>query len=162
VLDWLGEQGSLTRRVQLACPGRFWVEVLRQERRRPYASEVALLRVRPTTRALVREVRLHCAQASWVYARTLIPVTSLRGAARRLTLLGSRPLGAVLFADPSAVRLAMEFACLLPGHLLFETAVAGLSRRPPLLWGRRTLFRLAGKPLLVNEIFLPELFGEAG
>jgi chorismate--pyruvate lyase len=25
------------------------------------------------------------------------------------------------------------------------------------IWGRRSLFRLSGQPLLVNEIFLPDL-----
>ena len=161
VLDWLQDVGSLTRRVQGACHGRFWVEVLRQDRARPFASEVALLSVRHSSTALIREVQLHCDQGSWVYARTVIPMTSLRGSARRLTLLGSRPLGAVLFADPSVTRMKMEFARLLPGQVLFEAAVAGMTSRPQALWGRRTLFRLAGKPLLVNEIFLPALFGNA-
>lgn len=70
-------------------------------------------------------------------------------------MLGNRPLGAVLFADPGVVRGVTQYSQLLPGQELFESAVAGLSIRPGSLWGRRTLFYLAAKPLLVNEIFLP-------
>ena len=35
--------------------------------------------------------------------------------------------------------------------------MTSVGRRVDDLWGRRTLFRYAGKPLLVNEIFLPAI-----
>ena len=38
--------------------------------------------------AIVREVELLCGETPWVFARTLIPATSLRGPARRLAMLG--------------------------------------------------------------------------
>lgn len=155
--DWLVDAGSLTRRVQAACDGEFRVEVRRQTRSRPLPSETARLKMRNHVVALVREVSLRCGEQPWVFARTLIPLSSLRGSARRLTMLGNRPLGALLFADPSAERGSMEFARLLPGHHQFELAAAGLEQRPAELWGRRTLFHFDGKPLLVNEIFLPDL-----
>lgn len=160
VFDWLSDTGSLTRRVQHACDGCFRVKVRRQSRLRPLPSEIARLAMRGHVVALVREVSLHCDERPWVFARTLIPLSSLRGSARRLTMLGNRPLGALLFADPSAERGMMEFARLLPGHHLFELAADGLGQRPAELWGRRTLFRFAGKPLLVNEIFLPDLLDQ--
>ena len=47
------------------------------------------------------------------------------------------------------------FRLAISGQSLFESAVEDLPVRPRSLWGRRTLFHLAGKPLLVNEIFLP-------
>ncbi len=153
---WLRDPASLTRRVIGACPGRFRVQVLRQHWARPLPSEAALLGMRRGERALLREVRLQCDGRSWVFARTLIPVGSLRGRARRLGQLGSRPLGAVLFADPTTRRGALQQARLGPRHALFHEALAGLPvERPEALWGRRTLFIYAGQPLLVNEIFLP-------
>ncbi|MEO5343265.1 MAG: chorismate lyase [Gammaproteobacteria bacterium SHHR-1] len=155
--DWLEDSGSLTRRLQAACGQGFGVQLLEQRRHRPLPSEAARLALHPGRLALVREVRLNCGDQTWVFARSLIPLTSLRGAARRLTRLGNRPLGALLFADPSAERGLMEFARLQPGQSLYEKAVAGLAQRPERLWGRRTLFRFAGKPLLVNEVFLSEL-----
>lgn len=105
--------------------------------------------------ALLREVELLCDEQPWVFARTLIPASSLRGRARCLAHLRSKPLGAVLFADPATRRLALEVARLDARHALFHAASAHLSEKPAELWGRRTLFAYAGKPILVNEIFLP-------
>jgi chorismate--pyruvate lyase len=124
---------------------------------RPQPGERRLLHLRRGTGALVREVELHCAGRPWVFARTLIPPVSLRGAGRRLARLRDRPLGAVLFADPGVQRGPVEVARLLPQHLLFRRAAASLVGHPPLLWARRTLFYMAGRPLLINEVFLPEL-----
>jgi chorismate--pyruvate lyase len=107
--------------------------------------------------ALIRDVVLHCDASPWVFARTLIPASTLKGPARRLMLLGERPLGAVLFSDPKVRRGSTMFAKLNPGHALFDTACVHLQQRPELLWGRRTLFYVGLKPILVNEIFLPDL-----
>ena len=155
VKAWLEDTGSLTRRVRFACNGRFNVHVRRQDSGKCYYDEARLLGADPSHYAVIREVELRCGEAPWVFARTIIPVMTLKGPARRLTMLGNKPLGAVLFADPSADRGQTQFSQLLPGQELFESAVIGLPARPDSLWGRRTLFYLAGKPLLVNEIFLP-------
>ena len=89
--------------------------------------------------------------------RTVIPVRSLRGRLRRLAHLGTRPLGAVLFADPSTVRGRMEVARFDIRHALYQAACAHSEAPPPELWGRRTLFRYQDKPLLVNEVFLHDI-----
>ncbi len=152
--DWLLHTGSLTRRVQQACAGRFSVRVEMQGWGRPRLDEYRALRLRIGRIALIREVHLLCDERPWIFARTIIPVTTLRGRERRLAHLGNRPLGAVLFADPHMQRGPVEVACIRPGSTLFATAVKGLQRRPAEIWGRRSVFRLGGKPLLVSEIFL--------
>lgn len=154
---WLKDRGSLTRAVIAACNGRFRVEVVGQGWGRPLPGEAHLLGSAGGAIALVREVRLHCDDRAWVYARTLIPATSLNGRARRLAYLGNRPLGAVLFADPATRRRRIQIARLHPRHALFAPAVAHLDSQPDELWGRRTLFEYAGKPILVNEFFLPDI-----
>jgi chorismate--pyruvate lyase len=103
----------------------------------------------------VREVELLCDEMPWVFARSVIPATSLRGRARRLGNLGERPLGGVLFADPGLRRGVTQIARLLPRHPLYAAACDHLIEKPGELWGRRSVFFFAGKPLLVNEIFLP-------
>ena len=153
--DWLSDQGSLTARIRRTCAGSFRVRVRHQGRATPLYSEGRLLGMRQGGAAIVREVELLCDEVPWVFARTVIPVTSLRGRARRLTMLGTRPLGEVLFADPRTQRLVMEMARLNPRHSLFHAATVSLETEPNELWGRRTLFRLDGSPLLVNELFLP-------
>jgi chorismate--pyruvate lyase len=154
---WLHDKESLTRRVQAACGPGFQVRLVRQGWGSPLYSEGRLLKMRRGEIAVIREVFLLCGEQPWVFARTLIPIHSLRGRARRLTRLGERPLGEVLFSHPGLRRGATQVARLLPKHRLFVAAVAGLGEVPTQLWGRRTLFYYAGKPLLVNEIFLPGL-----
>ena len=155
IRNWLEDTGSLTKKVREACDGRFSVQVRRQGSGKCLYDEARLLDITRTRYAVIREVELCCDATAWIFARTIIPMKSLSGPARRLTMLGNKPLGAVLFADPSVHRGQTQFAHLHPGQELFDTAVVGLSERPDSLWGRRTLFYLAGKPLLVNEIYLP-------
>ncbi len=152
---WLFDPASLTQRVQQACAGTFRVRVERQGWGRPRLDECRVLGLRSARRALIREVHLLCDEQPWVFARTIIPVTTLRGPQRQLAHLGSRPLGALLFADPQMRRGVVEVSRIVPGDVLFTDAVAGLRQPPAEIWGRRSVFWLGGKPLLVSEIFLP-------
>ncbi len=156
-LDWLLDNGSLTRRLMEACGEAFRVAPLDQGWRRPLLNEAGVLGMRPEHYALIREVHLLCGQQPWVFARTVIPPRTLGGKRRRLARLGNKPLGAVLFADCSMRRSPVQIARLRPGQWLFDAATAPLTETPAEIWGRRSLFYLAGHPLLVNEIFLPEL-----
>lgn len=152
---WLGDRGSLTRALIASCRGRFKVELIAQRRGDALPSEQALLDQGPPQATLVREVRLHCARHAWVFARTLIPFSSLRGPVNALTRLGQRPLGEVLFSDPTTRRIRVEVARITPRHRLFVRATAHLARKPAEIWGRRTLFAYRGQRILVNEVFLP-------
>jgi len=158
VASWVYDPGSLTRRVQQTCQDPFRVEVIAQYRGRPLLNEATRLRVHADQSALIREVYLYCGDSPWVYARTIIPHTTLTGRQRHLAHLGNRPLGAALFADTTMRRDEVEVACMRPMHRLFDTATAGLLQRPEMIWGRRSVFYLSGKPLLVNEVFLPPVF----
>ena len=155
VLRWLLDPASLTRRILAACQGRFRVEVLFQGWARPQHNELRELGMRQGSTGFVREVHLLCDDRPWVFARTVIPRTTLTGPRRCLTRLKSRPLGAVLFADPSMQRGPVEIAQLTPCDKLYPAAIQHLSQHPEKIWGRRSLFTLGGKPLLVSEIFLP-------
>lgn len=155
--EWLFDNGSLTRRLQQACAGEFRVEVVDQCWRQPRLNERRRLAMPPRRLALIRQVYLYCDDRPCVFARTIIPRETLSGAQRHLAVLGNRPLGAVLFADPHMYREPMEFARLQAGERLFTAAVQRLASPPAAIWGRRSLFYLAGKPLLVNEIFLPPI-----
>lgn len=145
---------SLTRRLQELCAGEFRVRVLKQGWARPSHEEARVLGLRAGAYANVREVHLLCHEHPSVFARTVIPPRTLKGRYRRLTRLGSRSLGAVLFSDKTMRRGGMEVARITAGHCLFERAVSHLRKRPAVIWGRRSLFHLAGKPLLLSEIFL--------
>lgn len=142
---WLADAGSLSQRLQRAAGGEFRVRVLSERWQSPTADEARALGISPRRRALIREVELLGRQGEpWVFARTVIPATTLTGVERRLLQLGSRSLGSYLFRDPSLERAPLR-ACRLE------------DRRHQHYWARRSVFRLHGKPLLVCEVFLPAM-----
>lgn len=154
--SWLLDTASLTLRLQQLCPEDFRVRVLSQVAGRPRLDEARALGMDPGGKALIRQVQLLCDGKPWVYARTIIPMSSLRGRLRRLASLGTRPLGGMLFADPGMRREIVELACIRKGQALYAEATRGLRTKPAEVWGRRAVFRIARKPLLVSEVFLPD------
>ncbi len=150
--SWLLDGGSLTRRLIRLCGSEFNVQLLREARNRPHLDEARALSIRWGEQARVREVYLCAGSTPLVYARTVIPFsTLLQGAARRLAHLGGRPLGALLFSSKGMRRGGIQVS-RVPGSLLQHD----LSDEP--VWGRRSVFYLADKPLVVSEYFLPSLF----
>ena len=123
----------------------------------PSADEAKRLKLKSRRYALVREVFLFCGVLPLVYARTVIPLKTLTGRQKQLAYLGDKPLGAFLFSQSCLERDVMELAVLTQGHQIFESASQALSDTPEKIWGRRSVFRLKNKPLLVTEVFLPAL-----
>jgi chorismate--pyruvate lyase len=152
---WLLDTASLTMRLQRLCLGKFQVRVLSQAWGMPRIDEARVLQMKPGRLAIIRQVQLLCDGQPRVYARTVIPVTSLRGKLQRLAHLGTRPLGGMLFADPGMQRGAVELARISRGQPLYQAATRHLRQHPAAIWGRRSVFRLSGRPLLVSEVFLP-------
>ena len=150
--SWLLDQGSLTQRLVDASHGNFRVEILKQCTERPRLSELRALNMNLSAKALVREVLLFGNNEPWVYARSILPLTTLVGPLRRFRKLDNRPLGALLFNDPTMRRGPMEIACITPANSRLPEQVSQFAEP---LWGRRSVFFLSGKPLLVSEIFLP-------
>jgi len=148
---WLFDQGSLTQKLISLSNQHFRVKVLQQKIERAQFSEYRALKLNSRRWTVVREVILYGNNTPWIYARTIIPLSTLKGKLRRLHYLGSRPLGGALFADPSLRRKTVEIASVAAQHL--PTKARGVQ---PLM-GRRSLFILKDKPLLVAEIFLEEL-----
>jgi len=154
-LSWLLDTSSLTQRLIAGSGGQFQVEVISEQWVKPMLSERELLGMNSDILARVRHVRLMCNGQPCVFARTVIPYTTLRGPVRRLSMLGNKSLGAVLFADPTMRRGDLEIAAIGKNDFLYEQAMKGIRQIRHHICGRRSLFYLSGKPLLVNEIFLP-------
>jgi len=152
---WLLGQDSLTRRLRACCHGEFRVSIVRQGWGWPSASERRALGMAPRTCAWIREVYLWCGAEPWVYARTVIPGATLTGRLRRLSRLGTRPLGEVIFADLSMRRGPVEVARVDAA----AGAPGSTARAAATVWGRRSVFWLREKPLLVCEFFLPDMLG---
>ena len=153
LLPWLFDASSLTARMIELCGKDFSVQVISQHWQKLNAEEASAMSLKHVRSALVRQVLLCCGDQPLVYARTIIPATTIQGAQRRYANMGSRPLGAMLFADRTMRREGVQVARLPAKHEANKyTKIAGP------VWGRRSVFRVAGKPLLVSEYFLPELF----
>ena len=157
--SWLTDSGSLTRRLQKHNEIDFSVQVLGNSWMRPLPDECRLLNIPMTQMSYQREVQLMDGNQANVYARTVIPLATFQTMKHRFNSLGTKPLGELLFTDPSVKRGPIEVACLKPGQWLYEMALLEQDDRPDELWGRRSYFYLGGKILLVNEIFLPTLTG---
>jgi chorismate--pyruvate lyase len=143
--DWLADAGSLTARLLEASNGDLRVRVLQQRLDVPKFSERQLLALGDRRRALVREVILYGTGQPWVYARSVLPLTTLTGRLRKLRQLSNQPLGELLFKDPTMRREPVQFA-----------SFAAASNSDKAIWGRRSIFTLDNKPLLVAEVFLPD------
>lgn len=141
---WLLDPGSLTQRLVSLSQGDFRVEVIRQGWYHPTRSEAKALGMRPRQLAIIREVQLIGNGQPWVFARSVIPATTLTGKQRELNFIGSRSLGTILFRDPT-----MQRGPLKVSRLKIQDGDSA--------WARRSLFYLSNKPLLVSEVFLPAL-----
>lgn len=153
LLSWLFDPSSLTARLQRWCPGQFRVELISQQIARPSRDELQVLGLHYGESALVRQVRLYCGQHAVVYARTVIPLRTLTGRQRSYANLGNRSLGSMLFADRSMRRGPVMATRLDPSSRIFNYTGATDSA----VWGRRSVFYVSNKPLLVSEYFLPAL-----
>lgn len=158
---YLLNTGSLTANLETLCPAEgIDVQVLYEARDRLDPGEARKLGLPGRARAWVREVGLLCGKEPWVFAHSVMPPRTLTGPGRRLLRLGTRPLGAALFAESGLRRGPIELTWVPAGALRYvgfgRLVAAAAGDRG--CWGRRSLFHVAsGRPLLVCEFFLPAL-----
>lgn len=139
---WVLDPGSLTKRLIDASEGDFCVEPVNQYWGRATLSEARLLDIDPRQQVYIREVALICKGKPWVYARSIIPRSTMTGEESQLKYLGNKPLGSLLFTHKNMRRGDIQIAPLHNHEA----------------WARRSLFYLSGKALLVNEIFVSDMF----
>jgi len=154
--SWLLDPSSLTARLKTHCH-QFRVELLGQKVE-PCQAHEAVVTIPVGEQVLVREVLLYCDDKPQVFARSLLPIASLTGAEQALADLGTQSLGQVLFNNSSLERKTIEIA-----EFDSTSSVGKLARDLQLeithtLWGRRSIFMLESKPLMVAEVFLPGAF----
>ena len=154
--QWLWDSGSLTDRLIDQCVSSFAVQVLTEGWQKSFYDEGLALDMPRGEYGFVRQVYLVCDDMPWVFARTVIPRSSLVGAVKGLTRLGNRSLGKVLFERPGVIRGQLQVAQLTPGQTIYESARQGCLDIDQPIWGRRSIFFIRDKPLLVNEVFLPD------
>ena len=150
-LDWLFDQGSLTRRLTALSDGAFSVlplfegwQVLRED-------ECAALDLVAGSQGWVREVYLCGHGEPWVYARSVAAKSALEDGGLNMDALGTRSLGELLFCDQAFKRGALQ-VCHYPRVWL------PAADRAADLWGRRSRFDRGALSILVAEVFLPRFW----
>ncbi|BDX21118.1 putative chorismate pyruvate-lyase [Polynucleobacter sp. TUM22923] len=157
--SWLSDTGSLTQKIESVIGQKLEVVVLRDCRQNLNSDESRYFHLK-IQRCRVREVLLCANNIPLVIARSIIPSSSSSGSNHQVLRLGRKPLGAVLFAKSRAHSKAKpmrEIARLDQHSALWKTCLQRYESLPSVVWGRRTLYHLKGKPLLVSEVFFPAL-----
>ncbi|MDO4427870.1 MAG: chorismate lyase [Moraxella sp.] len=112
LLPYLCHDGSLTRVLERLAGCPLAVTVLAEDYRSLTLEERKTLtnrrRLAPQM-AWVRHVRLSVRGVAWVEAKSIFPVTSLVGDAKRLTHLGRTPIGYVLFKKQKKLPFVRQF-----------------------------------------------------
>lgn len=134
VMYWLDDDQSLTTKLKNKFDD-FSVNVLLQTQHEPHQDETDLLGFKGDS--IIREVELLGNSQVMVFARSVIPITN---DTEDLLMIGSRPLGEVLFNDPTIARGPLQIT---------HTGST---------WGRRSAFTIGTTKLLVNEFFLRRLY----
>jgi chorismate--pyruvate lyase len=150
---WLLDKGSLTSRLLHRFNGEFRVEVLSERWGTATADEIKVLGLGLRDRVLIREVILYGGNQPCVFARSILPCRSLKGRLKALTRLANQPLGAWLFKQPDLHRDPIEVADFSQPH----SRLCDKIRPHQPVWGRRSVFYVDSKPILVAEIFLKPL-----
>lgn len=153
---WLRDQGSLTHRIQQRCT-RFAVRNIHSGLARITPDESTLLNIATRQLAYTRDVFLYADDQAVVYAHSVFAHEHLYGAWAIVRSLGNKPLGAMLFANPLIERKLLHYKALRGSHPLYQRAATQLNDPPDRLWARRSLFYMNDAPLLVNEVFLPQI-----
>jgi chorismate--pyruvate lyase len=126
------------------APNRFSIKVLHTGFARASLSESHALNIPIREQVYVREVALCVDDQPCVFARSIIPRSTLTGSERQLLLLKNKPLGEFLFKHKAMTRGPIE---VKSGRVNSQAS-----------WARRSIFKVGNKPLLVSEYFLPKLF----
>lgn len=154
---WLGDTGSLTRKLEANSHSRVEVLILADRVQTIDSDESRFFHGR-TKRCRVREVLLLIDHQPIVIARSIIPTCTASGSNHTILKLGKKPLGAVLFQghnrNRNRIKAHREITQLHRHHPLWKNCQRLYPEMPSGSWARRTLYYLKGHPLLVNEVFL--------
>lgn len=148
--NWLLDDGSLTGRLIEQQRGAFQVRRLYQGWEVPLPSEQRLLGIPGRQLAIVREVALLQGERIVVFARSVLPISSLTGDLAHLRRLQNKPLGAILFRNSGMRRSPFELARIQGSCDYLPDA---LHQHEP-AWARRSRFDITHRSVMVSEVFL--------
>ena len=138
IFSWLSESGTITNRIKLSQ--KFELELLNDEIDEISKEEKLFLNsVSETFR--VRRVVLLGNNTPVVYAKSVIPSSTIENGLSSLGKIGNAPLGDILFTPGVFTKLEMVCASFL-------------SKEKSVYWGRKIKYSVNSEPISVMEVFL--------
>jgi chorismate lyase len=132
------------------------VWAIEQGQRPLHADEAAALRCSGNRIGFVRETFLGERDEPLVYGRVAMPEETYEAMKPELDTLGSRPIGeTMLYGDATVTRSAFEVRRLSASDDLLSAVPSERIGSDP--WARRSTFTIAGRSLLVTEVFLSRM-----
>ncbi|CAI3925795.1 4-hydroxybenzoate synthetase (chorismate-pyruvate lyase) (UbiC) (PDB:1FW9) [Commensalibacter communis] len=151
-VDWLFDQGSLTRRLIKLSDDQFSLEILFEKTQKLRQDEYEYLNISSLSQQNVREVLLKGKEIPWVYARSVILCNNMdQNITNILINIGPNPLGSILFEKDQYNRSVIEVTKYPVDLLPFEHSDNDL-------WARRSKFNSDTHIVLVQEIFLSDIW----
>lgn len=155
---WLLYRESTSKRFRQLSPNGYRVQVVSHRWQQPNYDEIQSLNLSSREVAIVRESIMICDQRRMMYARCIFPRHVLMGKGAELRRLSEKPLGDILFAGRNLHRSEFSIAKLRAGNNYYRQACQFIEQCPDMLWARRSRFYLNNSPLLVTEVFLPDIY----
>lgn len=152
--SWVYESGSLTQRLRAEYGAGVAVKVLFQQWQSPFLTESQRLHLPYHRYSLIREVLLHVGNKPLILARTVLPQTTINVAKHKLSNLGTRPLGEVIFSYPNLVRWETDICCI--PEKIWSTQLKQQVEIADFVYGRRTVYAIERQPMVVSEFFMPD------
>ena len=137
ILSWLNEPGSITFRIKSFSS--FRLKLLRDGPGEVDISEDDLI-ITNYKENNIREVVLYSDEKPFIYAKSILPLETIRFGLGALGSLKENPLGDILFSNPEIKKKYMLFARFQSKEEIF--------------YGRKGIYTVKGYPFSVCEIFL--------
>ena len=137
IISWLTESGSITSRIKSFS--NFRLKLLRDGPGKVDASEDDLI-ITNYKENNIREVVLYSDEEPFIYAKSILPLETIRLGLGALGSLKENPLGDILFSNPEIKKKHMLFAKFESNKRIF--------------YGRKGIYTVKGYPFSVCEIFL--------
>ena len=137
IKSWLSESGPITKRI--SANENFELNLLREEIDEVDETEKKYLG-NSIGDIKVREVLLLGNKVPKVYAKSLIPVKTIKKGFSKLGSLGTKPLGDILFEKNIFNKIDVMYSSFIHEDSIF--------------WGRKTKYLVKNLPFSVMEIFL--------
>ena len=137
IISWLNEPGSITSRIKSFS--NFRLKLLRDGPGEVNAAEDDLI-ISNYKENNIREVVLFSDEEPFIYAKSILPLETIRLGLGALGNLKENPLGDILFSNPEIKKKYMLFAKFESNKRIF--------------YGRKGIYTVKGYPFSVCEIFL--------